>query len=605
MEMEFAYPAAFAGLAAIPLLFLLNLWKYRRLRVRVSSMVIWKRMSERIEAPSASRQRYFNLSLLMQIVFVLALTTAIAGPRIEDIGVAGRAVHILIDLSASTQADSAGSRVFDRITLGAAGLLRILAESDSVYCHYYPGLAGLETLGPFRPAEALERLSQLKPTELSGEISEAALQVAAVGARDAGQTFVFTDHLLHDLPDDIRVAVVPADPGNTAITAAKSASDSRDMHVFFRIANYSSSEKSVEWALAGASGRRYTPAGSSPIRLRPGASSGVAFPLPAEAFEESLLEIRILQSDALASDNSAYIFRNPMAALRISYIGSEIQDLVRVLSALPGATVTLSGEPEPGCMLAVFNEVSPSELPACTSVVIAPPEGIPGLVADPSGRRYKPALPFVTKDSTLFTNPDWAQKLTVAEALQSALLRETGTVRVLESDGVPLVADFSLEGRRVIYIGFRLSDSNWSSQLSFPLFWGLLAEQACASTEQWSVCRTGGTVALPARGLAGVTSPSGQPLAQALTSPRVILRPESVGIYRAAYPDGDKLFGVSLLDSRESDLSRVDIPFDPSWLAPPGRTESRTTNWLWQYFAFIAALAMLAAWTLSRERKRD
>ena len=73
--MQFAYPAAFAGLASIPLLFLLNLWKYRRLRVTVGSLIVWKRLSRHAEPPPSSKHRFFNLSLLMQIIVILCLTT--------------------------------------------------------------------------------------------------------------------------------------------------------------------------------------------------------------------------------------------------------------------------------------------------------------------------------------------------------------------------------------------------------------------------------------------------------------------------------------------------------------------------------------------------
>ena len=86
----------------------------------------------------------------------------------------------------------------------------------------------------------------------------------------------------------------------------------------------------------------------------------------------------------------------------------------------------------------------------------------------------------------------------------------------------------------------------------------------------------------------------------------MLFQPELVGLYRAKYAGSEVLFAGSLLSPEESHLSGEDVPFDPSWLE---KTESRESAappvWLWQYFAFIAALAMLVSWLLWRERKKE
>jgi hypothetical protein len=604
--MEFAYPAAFAGLAAIPLLFVFNLWKYRRLRVTVGSLIVWKRLSEHAEAPPSSRQRYFNLSLLMQILVIIFLTTAIAGPRIRHAATPGRMLHLVVDRSASTEANSAGSRVFERITLNAATLLGQLGEADIIHCHAFPGPSGIETTGPLNPAEARDWLSRLQPTQLAGNPADAALQVAARAAPAQSQVFLFTDQPVTNTPPSVLVSATPADADNVALTATKPALEPDGLEVFFRIANFSPEAQTVTWAVNGASGRRYRTNADTPLNLQPGADSGISIILPPEVSAENVLEIRLLTSDALASDNAAYLFRNPAADLKISYAGRQDPQLLRILSALPGAIVTFAEAPEPGCTLAVFNETSPPELPACSAVVIAPPAGIPRLVAEPGRQTFKPSGVFTAKNSDLFTSPEGAKKIAVRKALMATLLKQRGAVTILADGQVPLIVDFSLQDRRIIYIGFALTDTNWRNQVSFPLFWGLLAEQIGAPESEWTSCTTGGSVALPARGLTNIVSPAGAVLPQAHSGPRILFRPDWVGLYRATYADGEKLFAASLLSPGESRLSTRDIPFDPSWLAPARTGEAAvTTTWLYQYFAFIAALAMLTNWLLWRERKKE
>lgn len=603
--MEFAYPGAFVGLAVVPLLVAFNLWKYRRLRVRVGSLILWKRLSQHTEAPPASRQRYFNLSLLVQIIAVVLLVSAIAGPRAKRTHTAGRVVHLVIDRSASTQADSAGSRVFERITLGASTLLEHLDSGDRVWCHTFPGTSGLDSSGPLTPAEAQVWLSGLRPTQLSGDPPAAAIEVAARAA--GASVFLFTDRRLSGLPSPVHVTVLPADTANVAITAAKAAADSRGLYLFFRIANFAPAPRKVHWEVVGAGGKQYDSSGQDGLTIGPGESAPVNRLLGPGAAGEEVLEIRLLERDTLLLDNCAYVFRNPAAKIQISCIGKQDTRLLRVLSALPGATVVLPEAPTPDCDIAVFNEVSPARLPDCHAVVIAPPAGIPGLVATDRNETFVPQGQLRTEAPDFMPNPNWAQKLTMDRALRPVLRRLRGTSVILASDDVPLIVLFSLEGRKVLYMGFRLSDTRWPQHVSFPLFWGVLTEQMGARGHAaWITRATGSLVHLPARGLSTIRTPSGEQLSPGRSSTRVLLTPESVGIYRAQYPDARKLFGVSLLSEHESKLSDADVPFDPSVLAAARKgAPISDADWLWQYFAFFGALAMLASWLLWHERKKD
>jgi hypothetical protein len=605
--MEFAYPAAFAGLAAIPLLFLLNLWKYRRLRVRVSSFTIWQRMSQHVEAPPSSTQRYFNISLFAQILVVVLLTLAVAGPRARHSFQAHRIVHMLIDRSASTEADSKGSRVFDRMTLAASTLLRYLSEADRVYCHTAPGLSGIDSVGPMVPEEAQEWLSSIDPLELPCSFSDAAVTVAARVAPERSQLFVFTDADIHGAPNSVHVTVIPADAGNVAITAAKAKLHDKELRLFFRVANFSKEARTVKWAVVGASGLEHVSSGEPGLHLRPGSSSGISLTLPEKAKSEDVIEIRLLESDAFANDNHAFVTHNPGVRLNISYVGHQNRDLIRALSALPGAMVTVAETPGPESDLSVFNESSPRELPSCSTVIIAPPDGIPSLLASNSRDSYEPSGSLTTDpDASFMPDPGWTSRLTIHEALKPVLLKRTGTSTLLANGETPLIVNFALEGRSIVYVGFRLVDTNWPSQVSFPLFWGLLAERLGISRDEWATWRTGDTIPLPARNLKNIVAPQGETLVQAQSWPRIVFRPELTGIYRAAYAEEQKLFGVSLLSEEESRLSESHVPFNPNWLKPPQTREHITASeWLWPYFAFAAAIGMLVSWLLWRERKKD
>ena len=605
--MEFAYPAAFAGMAVIPLLFLLNLWKYRRLRVKVSSFTIWQRMSQHVETPPSSKQRYLNFSLLAQILVVVFLILALAGPRAKRSFQAHRIVHMLIDRSASTEADSNGSRVFDRMTLAASTLLKHLTEADRVYCHSAPGISGISSIGPVTPEKAQEWLSSLNPLELTGTIPDIVDAIAARVASENSQLFVFTDSDVRSAPKSAHVTVIPADTGNVAITEARGRLNEKELHLFFRVANFSKEARKVKWVVVGTSGLEHASSGEPGLHLNPGGSSGVNLTLPKNARSEDVIEIRLLESDAFAYDNRAYITRNPDVELDISYIGRQDKDLLRALSALPAARVTAAESPGPECDLAVFNESSPSELPSCNTVVIAPPTGIPDLLVSNTQDSYEPSGVFKADSAASFMpDPGWASRLTIHEALKPVLLQRTGTSTLLADGETPLIVNFSLEGRSIVYIGFRFTDTNWPGQVSFPLFWGLLAERTDASGDEWVTWHAGDTVSLRVHSLKHIVTPQGETIVQAQPWPRIVFHPELTGVYRAVYTDKQSLFGVSLLSEEESKLSEKHVPFNPTWLKPAQADDLITeSDWLWPYFAFAAAIGMLVSWLLWHERKRD
>ena len=117
-----------------------------------------------------------------------------------------------------------------------------------------------------------------------------------------------------------------------------------------------------------------------------------------------------------------------------------------------------------GADLVVFNEVDPPAALAAPALVIAAPNGVPG--ASVVGSVTEPAITLVQVDDPLLVGVDFtntgigvSQKLaaTTAEVLMSA-------------EAAPLLLRSEISGREVVYLAFRLPDSNLHMQVAFPLF---------------------------------------------------------------------------------------------------------------------------------------
>ena len=108
--MPFLTPAAFAALSlAIPIL-LLYMLRLRRREVEISSTFLWRQVLEDTEANTPWQRLRRNLLLFLQLLILLALVLALARPFITVPTVSAGVIALLVDASASMQADDLEGR---------------------------------------------------------------------------------------------------------------------------------------------------------------------------------------------------------------------------------------------------------------------------------------------------------------------------------------------------------------------------------------------------------------------------------------------------------------------------------------------------------------
>jgi len=98
-------PALIAGAVALPVLLTLYFLKLRRRPIRVSSVALWERAAEDVQVNVPFRWIRASWLLLLHLLVLLALLAALARPTIELGGLTPERIYILIDRSASMQAD--------------------------------------------------------------------------------------------------------------------------------------------------------------------------------------------------------------------------------------------------------------------------------------------------------------------------------------------------------------------------------------------------------------------------------------------------------------------------------------------------------------------
>ncbi len=105
--MSFLTPIAFALTALLPVIIAMYLLKLRREERIVSSLYLWRKMVQDVEANAPWQRLRRNLLLVLQILFLVALVLALARPFLWTEGVTGRHVIFIVDNSASMAASDA------------------------------------------------------------------------------------------------------------------------------------------------------------------------------------------------------------------------------------------------------------------------------------------------------------------------------------------------------------------------------------------------------------------------------------------------------------------------------------------------------------------
>jgi hypothetical protein len=104
--MEWLTPmmAVYAAAVSVPLLLLLYFLKLKRLEKIVSSTLLWKRAVQDLQVNAPFQRLRRNILLLLQLLMLLAMLLALAGPILSLTRGPGRRYVLLIDRSASMNA---------------------------------------------------------------------------------------------------------------------------------------------------------------------------------------------------------------------------------------------------------------------------------------------------------------------------------------------------------------------------------------------------------------------------------------------------------------------------------------------------------------------
>lgn len=647
MDRFFLNPWALALSALAGGIVLLYILKLKRVKVPVSSTLLWDRAVQDFKANAPWQKLRRNLLMILQIIALLLLALALARPFIFGNALTGGRTVLLLDTSASMLArDEAPDRL--GAALKAAGtLVSDFARNDEgmvIAAGPTPRILASFTNDK---GELLSALEQSRSGAGGVADLDAALSLVSTLAKGtATRVVIFSDGAVPDLSPfaatDLRIDFYPVGQSgdNLAIVGAGARQNpfTDEFELFVALHNFYGAPETVDLNLSVDGDVLDV----RTVQLNAGQRQEVV--LTKLPYIPKPISVELDRSDPLLEDNRAYIVMPPQVRYKVALCTNSESILLRqVLNSLEridlytykdGKLITTQqvdpNAPPPRIDVWVVEDDAQSGIDPTAGYLFIDTLKHPFLPVVPSTRAVldftadPPVVPTVVgldrgHPVLRFTNLGDLR----LQAMRRCQLQPWGKVIVDASEG-PLIVEGSNEGQHTLYLAFNIYDSDFPLKASFPMFMAnalnYLGQSSAGQTGQSTAAgeRVDLVAPLSAKRVE-VTDPAGEVSEIELgTRDYTLGQTTQVGIYHLAYFDeeGKALeasdLPVSLINDSESNIApseTIRVQGEQEALAQAnlkqeivGRRQVRTNREFFTWLIAAVLLIMAVEWYLYHTR---
>jgi len=658
--MEWLTPmtALYAAAVSVPLLLLLYFLKLKRREQVVSSTLLWKRAVQDLQVNAPFQRLRRNILLLLQLLVLLALLLALAGPILSLIAGPARRYVILIDRSASMnamdvepsrlEAAKEQAKIFVE-SLQSKAFYSLRDESDQMMVIGFDNSAKVMCNFTSDKRQLNRAIDAITPGDGISSLAEAIVVAQAFAqspgveadymtAEEPAQLILFSDGQIRDLDqivvgaDELTFHCMGESQQNVAVIAMqarRSYENPDEVSVFATLANYDASPVTCDVQLSINNNVRAVKSVTVPP-LRTDESSNAVIPgklavdFSLSYAEAGVLEVRKLlgsgETDCLGCDDAAWAILPAPKKLTVLLVTGGNKVLESALQACPLARLEQqspaqfdSADPndlsiEQRYDMIVLDNHVPAELPKCRYLVFGrPPDDID--VSAPQELENQVIVDWRTKHPVLkyvdLTN------LFVARCHRMILPRDADVLA--EFNETPALALLRRNGSVFLLAGFDVLQSNWPFEPGFVLFCynaaGFLGMQLGAGQEM--NLKVGEPIVvegLDGQVTAQIDGPgfSGTEISSSVSGSLRFPSTDRAGTYRLSIGEQpDRFFAVNLLDSKESSIEPVrQIVLSGQEVQAEEQELSRANLPLWPFLVCLALALVCLEWIIYNYKVR-
>lgn len=598
----------------IPAIVVLYLLK-RKVEDRVvPSTLLWERTLQNWEAVRPWEKLRRNLLLFLQLLAAVLLVLALLRPAIPTDGPATNHTVLVIENAGSMQAREGEQTRLQQAAVAASELVEKLGSGQTVTLIEAGREPKVWVSKSADQGQLLAAIKQLTPSFGRADIGAALSLAGAIAANEAGSGVIWMGDGADDraawlgaaaYPDSFRFMQMGRTRENAAIGAFVTQEGTKGVDGLVRIDNHGSQQSKGTVTIYDQNDKLLD---TDTFTVEAGATRTITWgQLPASSVYRAVIEP---QQDGLASDNETWSmpFQAGVGkAALVSPAGNRF--LHQALQTVGSMEVETMREPpgqtEDARDVWVFDGVVPDRLPEGNVLLIAPDRAVDWLPYE--GTREPDQEPkAAATDDSLLRYVDWRD----VHVAKSAVLGEMPGMKTLVQAGfMDLVRAGTINGRRVVIVGFDLHDSDLPLRPAFPIFMqNVAAWLAPAQAAPIGPAHPGELLAIPLTPGATervLTAPDGQKQSiQASGTSWMLEVPDRIGLYRIdetlATGHKSRFFAVQMNED-QSDITPKTIRMGTKANAQAGDGEkpeasAAGSRELMAWLGALALLAMFAEW---------
>lgn len=589
--------------AGVVALYLLDRSKRRQL---VATLRFWTAADVRTELKHRRRIQQ-PWSLLLQLLSIVLLLLALAGPRWGGDENSARDHVLILDASAWMGARTRQGTLMDDAKTAARAYLKALPAGDRVMIVRADALATPLTVFESNRQTIEDAIRQAQPGASALNLPQAfefAQDAQKLQSHRAGEiVFVGAGRVpeeeatLTSMPSNVRFLPVTSTGENVGlrkIGLRRSPASPDTWEIFVAVRNYGARPHDVDLALQFGG----SPAGSKHLTLKPGAEEQASFGYKTRV--GGYLEARINPHDAFAQDDRAVIELPPQKALHVVVYSAEPQTLRALFASNPQVDAVFEApakyDAQVKADIVVLDRFAPSAPPHADSIWIEPPaSGSPIPVRGTrSAVRLERWRPETTLGAGLRTKD---LQIESAEILAPA----ANDIVVAEArEGALIVARPGQQ--KMVVLGFHPVKSSMKFELATPLLVAnILRWMAPETFRRWEIqAGTVGTVNLPVEkntdpASIRVLTEDNRPLPFTVEGARLQFFAGAPGTVRVLTGDREVVYSLTLPDVAEATWKP---PQNVRRGIPRLAEQGGSATDLWPWLAVLGGLGLLIDWLL-------